>query len=93
MTCLVEPNTNYQGNAMNKGMDDKQPDLESCKSFCRSNYPTAKYFSYASPDYPHPILNNAKFCSCKHSNGGRKELKGFISGDLTCYGELLELFA
>ena len=82
-SCLIEENTSYHGNDMNGGTD-KQPDLESCKSFCRSNYPTAKYFGYVSPDFPNKA--SASACRCKYSNAGRRKHNGVFAGELGCDG-------
>ena len=72
------------------GGTDKQPDLESCKSFCRANYPSAKYFGYVSPDFPNKEAASA--CRCKYSNAGRRAYNGVFAGELGCNGELLEFW-
>ena len=80
-SCLIEENTSYHGNDLNIGIY-KQPDLESCKSFCSSNYPTAKYFGYVSPDFPNKA--SASACRCKSSNAGRRKYNGVFAGELGC---------
>ena len=73
--CIIENNIDYPGNDINNG--DPQNDAESCRSFCQSNYPTAKYFS----------LGTGNACRCKTSNSGRIVKQGVVSGNVMCTGK------
>ena len=87
--CLIEENTSFQSDYLNDGYSDpRQNDVESCRSFCRSNYPTAKYFEWVGPSpwwdpfslwQPEPNT-----CWCKHSDQGRKTRDGSTSGEVIC---------
>ena len=74
--CMIENNIAYSVNDINNG-GDPQNDAQSCRSFCKSNYPTAKYFT----------LGTANNCRCKTSNSGRKVNQGAVSGNVMCVGE------
>ena len=73
--CLTEHDIDYRGNDVNDGPTNLQPDVESCRSVCKSM--AAGYFTFHKG-------NNA--CWCKSSNAGRKETVGKVSGE-TCSGE------
>ena len=76
--CIIENDVNYDGNNINSA-GVKQIDAPACRSYCKSNYPAAKYFT----------LGLQKDCYCKSSNAGRQAHGGRISGDLMCLGELI----
>ena len=72
---IWEEDTDYYGHDMTSGvlngMDNLQPDPESCRSSCRSK--GAKYFSWK------PNQND---CWCKTSDSGRTGEQGTVSGDV-----------
>merc|ERR1719471_691840 len=72
---IWEEDTDYYGHDMTSGvlngMDNLQPDPESCRSSCRSK--GAKYFSWK------PNQND---CWCKTSDSGRTGEQGAVSGDV-----------
>ena len=79
--CLIEENTSFQSNYLNDGYSDpRQNDVESCRSFCRSNYPTAKYFEWVGPF----VSMNPETCWCKESSSGKTHLEGSKSGEVAC---------
>ena len=80
--CLTEHNTDYSGNDLNVGTDHKQPDLESCRSYCASNHLTATYFTYKKPS----AIFGARGCWCKTSNSGSGWSLNGISGEV-CRGK------
>ena len=82
--CLIEENTAFYGNNLNDGLSDPlQDDVESCRSFCKSTYPTAKYFHWVgSSSNWQPGYHNT--CWCKHSDSGRKTRDGSTSGEVAC---------
>merc|ERR1712156_335846 len=43
--CQAEEGVDYPGNDLNDGIDDSQPSLTSCVSFCEDNYPQASHYS------------------------------------------------
>ena len=77
--CIIENDVNYAGNNNINSAGVKQNDALACRSYCKSNYPAAKYFT----------LGLQKDCYCRSSNAGRQAHAGRISGDLMCLGELL----
>ena len=74
--CLTEMDISYYGNDVNDGLNNKQQNVESCRSSCRSM--SAKYF-----DFNH---SGNKGCYCKKSNAGRRVVRGVISGETMCTG-------
>ena len=81
--CTIEEDTSYAGNDLNDGLEDpKQDDAESCRSFCKSDYPSAKYFTWVGPDVTWQRGRNA--CWCKDSDSGRMDGRGKTSGAVTC---------
>ena len=72
---IIEEDTDYFGSDLTSGVlngvDNLQPDAESCRSSCRSK--GAKHFSWKSG-------NNA--CWCKTSDSGRTGARGAVSGDV-----------
>ena len=90
-SCLTEHQIDYlTGHNLNVGYDDKQPDLENCRSYCGSNHPTATYFTYVKP---HGISNNfGRQCWCKTTNSGRIYSLNKISGEV-CKGKWCASFS
>ena len=81
--CVIEEDTMYFGNDLNDGLNDpKQYDAESCRSFCKSDYPSAKYFNWVGPHAPWTPGHNT--CWCKYSDSGRRAETGHTSGEVTC---------
>ena len=80
---MVEEDTNYQGNDINNGIFDlRKYDAMSCKAYCKSNYQSARYFTWVSPSAPLSIYHNT--CWCKNSDSGKKHEQGEISGEVNC---------
>ena len=79
-----EENTDYWVNYAdaNDGWADRLPDLNSCKSHCKNNYPSAPYFTWLSPAYSMAEGHNA--CYCKFGIGTRKVVAGLTSGEVEC---------
>ena len=77
---FTEDDADYYGNDVTgvlNGLNNKQPDVESCRSSCISK--GAKYFSWSGPR----IIGNAQnVCWCKTSNSGRVYQLGKVSGDV-----------
>ena len=70
--CLIEENIKYDGNDINNAWS-QQANEKSCRSFCETNYPTAKYFT----------LNKWNtWCLCKTSDAGREAITGYHSGEI-----------
>ena len=72
---FTEDDTTYHGNDVTgvvNGMDNKQPDVESCRSSCSSK--GAKYFSWFS--------SAQNTCWCKTSDSGRVYELGAVAGDV-----------
>ena len=68
------------GNSLNKGSEDKQPDMESCRTFCKDNYAEAKYFTWRS---------NILACRCREELmlDQMIEKHGVYVGVITCKGK------
>ena len=82
--CLVEENIALPGFDVNNGLSDpRQNDAESCRSFCKANYPTAMYFDWTGLSFN--LQTYHKTCWCKTSNAGRKADPGIYSGEV-CRG-------
>ena len=83
--CVIEENVAYPGNDLNDGNNDpRQNDVDSCQSYCKTNYPAATHFEWVSPS--HSWTAGHKTCWCKHSNAGRVVAQGSTSGELICGG-------
>ena len=72
---IWEEDTDYYGHDLTSGVlngvDNLQPDAESCRSSCRSK--GAKHFSWKP---------NSNECWCKTSDSGRTGAQGAVSGDV-----------
>ena len=79
--CLEE-NTNYSGNDITSTLD--VPDVQHCRTFCKSNYPEASHFSWVSPSGPNWGQAPKKSCWCKTSDQGRSIVDGITSGRVDC---------
>ena len=77
--CEIEWDISLHGNDLNDGLENKQKDVESCRSSCRSM--NANYFDFN--------YNSNKGCFCKDSNKGRRPTEGVISGGTKCSGNIL----
>ena len=81
-SCVIEENKDYHnGDNLNIGQHDTQPDFESCQSFCKTNHPSATYFSWIKLTGPEPY---PLACYCKTTNKERQGEDGFISGEVSC---------
>ena len=80
---MVEEDTNYAGNDANNGFP-KQSDAMSCKEYCKSNYPSAKYFTWVSPSAPSTKSYFYNTCWCKLSDSGKRHEQGETSGEVNC---------
>ena len=87
--CAIENGIAYKGHDVNKGREESQPNMESCRSFCRTKY-KATYFEYIQPDSPDQFK---KSCWCKTSNSGREEMAGSVSGYAYCPADCCESVA
>ena len=89
-TCLIEENFMYPGggNDLNNGQaSPRQNDYASCKSYCKSNHPTAKYFEWHSTSSVASSMH--KICYCKASNANKYTATwgGTFNGEVDCGGE------
>ena len=66
---------------------NKEPDWESCQTFCRSTYPSANFFTFTTTNYATDASEHND-CLCVTDYGDRKEKVGAISGALNCPSEL-----
>ena len=73
--CLTEVDIDYGGHDVS---DSVQPDVESCRSTCRSK--GEGYFTFK-------VGQGTQWCGCKNSNAGRRQLVNHVSGE-TCTGEM-----
>ena len=80
--CMVEKNVSYRGSDVNRGRQDKRPNVKECRDLCRSK--NAKYFDWVSTE--HPDMRQHNSCWCKTSNGGRIAAPGIIAGVTNCEG-------
>ena len=79
--CPYYENYEYRtGNSLNNGTADEQPDMESCRTFCKDNYAEAKYFAWRS---------NSLACRCKEELMRDQiiEKQGVYVGVITCKGK------
>ena len=65
--------------------ENKQPDVISCRSFCKSM--SAKYFSWTGPDYPNPEDREACWCKSALEAANQKVVNGIFSGETVCDGD------
>ena len=79
--CEIEENITLPGYDINDGdTDPRQNDAESCRSFCKANYPSAAYFTWVGPSFQHQTWR--KKCWCKTSNADREAATGVSSGKI-----------
>ena len=83
--CPYYENYGYNpgtGSVLNNGTADRQPDMESCRSFCHDHYPEAKYFAWRSN-------SSGAACRCRKElmRDQMKETQGVYVGVITCKGE------
>ena len=81
--CTIEKNLDYLWNDLNDGLEDKQPDVISCRSFCKSTM-SAKYFSWTGPDYPNPEDREGCWCKSALEAANQKVVNGVFSGETVC---------
>ena len=74
--CLTEKDISYYGNELNNhnnvnnGLENVQPDTESCRASCKAM--GAPYFDFN--------YGGNHGCYCKYSNAGRRKVAGVMSG-------------
>ena len=83
--CYKENNTALPGNDVNNGVNNRQDDEEACRLSCRT-VAGSVFFDWVSPDYHDSNFHNT--CWCKHSDSGRQDSVGAISGNVNCVGKL-----
>ena len=78
-----ENNTDYVGIPfkLNFGRDHKKPDMEACRSFCKS-FKDAKYFRWNGPEFKN--INGRQSCTCKSAVGMKRQKTGVFSGEVHC---------
>ena len=81
VSCINE-NVAYNGYGVNNGLQDKQPDVESCQSFCKTDHPSAPYFSWCSPGCD--WKEGRRSCWCQTSNADPRGLFGSLCGEVSC---------
>ena len=83
--CLIEEISYGQGSGVNDGLaDPRHNDAESCRSYCKSNYPNSIYFSWFSTTAS--WTQGHKRCFCKTSNADPENKVGIYSGNVHCVG-------
>ena len=75
---MTEIDVSYSGKGLNDGLKNTQKDVESCRSSCKSM--NADYFDFN--------YRGNKGCYCKDSRSGRNVVKGVISGETKCAGNI-----
>ena len=74
--CLTEVDIVYWGNDVSSSV---QPDVESCRSSCRSK--GVAYFTFR-------VGQGPQRCWCKNSKAGRRQMVDRVSGETSCTGEI-----
>ena len=86
--CTFEENISYTGTELNAGTDGPaQDDAESCRSFCKSNYPSATHFGWVTPSSD--WIEGRKTCWCKTTIVGAESQQDIIAGVVNCEGRLV----
>ena len=80
--CIIEYDISYKHNNVNNGPEDLQPDMESCRSFCKTK--NVPYFEYVKPGSSQLNDRYQGSCWCVASKSGRVEQIGSVSGDTNC---------
>ena len=81
-SCHHEDNFDYKGNDVNLGSVEKKQDWQSCQSYCKTDYPSATYFTWKKP-YENWFLGTlGEECYCKTSMSGRRPDQGTVSGEV-----------
>ena len=83
-SCIIEQNIAYNGTSLNDIDDPRQSDAESCKLYCKSNYPNATHFGWKSPSSNWVVGRNS--CWCKNSIYSKESRQNTFSGELYCGG-------
>ena len=83
VSCINEDVT-YKRYDVNDGFQGKQPDVESCLSFCRTNHPSATYFSWHSPQGEWEDGRGACYCMTSNSDPRKPQVWGWFSGEVSC---------
>ena len=73
---------NYPGNDVNNGLEDKQPDMISCRSFCKSM--CAEFFSWTGPDNPNEDDHNGCWCKSAMEEANKTFVEDVFSGATMC---------
>ena len=85
--CQPEENMDYMGSDLNNGRKDLQPNVESCISFCRTNYPKAIYFTWVDVVHARKEFHNSCWCKNVNAINHRTEAQGITSGAINCRGK------
>ena len=65
----------------------KQYDVASCQSFCKTNYPAAKYFEWVSTASLNHNGHNTCYCKVSNANKYAAVYGGTFAGEVDCGGE------
>ena len=85
--CIIKENIWYNGTILGvgtNGNDQSQNDSESCRLFCRANYPTATHFGWVRPSSA--WIEGRNSCWCKNSISGEEIQQDAIAGEVNCEG-------
>ena len=85
--CGIENNVNYPGNDVNWGPLAKQPNAESCRSYCESSNwaPKPSYFTWiGSTDNHRPEDRNSCWCKTALDQGRKINQADVFSGPIKC---------
>ena len=80
--CSTENNIAYKGYEVNNGLQEKQPDVSSCRQHCKNK--NAPFFEYILPNTNYGEEYYRGSCWCKTSNSGRVPQTGSVSGGTSC---------
>ena len=83
----MEENYAYPGiPSTNQGVQDQQPDLESCRNLCQTK--NARYFTWRSPSNGDQSTNYQCWCKNELKEVEKKYAYGVFTGDTKCDGKL-----
>ena len=82
VSCVIEENMDYAGSDINDGLQNIQPNVESCQSSCKTSHPSATRFIWVSPAAAWRAGHGS--CWCKSSDSVRKVDTGYTSGEVSC---------
>ena len=82
--CTIEKNVDYPHNDVNDGLEDKQPDMISCRTYCKSQ--NVDYFAWHAADSPAFDYRNSCWCKTDLPSDNKTDQNGVISGETMCNG-------